>query len=489
MMGRESSKQPQLFYTGINLEKRIRKNHPLRRIEALLDLSFISERVKECYGFNGNVSVPPAVIVKLMLLLVFYNVRSERELMDTVSERLDWLWFLGYDIDWETPNHSVLSKARQRWGVEVFREIFERVVWQCTKAGLVDGRKIFVDASLVDANASNNSVVDRESLKWQVHKGYAELEARLEERDDQDGNGGHGGGMNERYVSTTDLDASVVRQGGCKSKLRYKSHRVVDNARRVITATEITTGAVNEGQRLIAGIDGHHGNTGRSAEVVVADSKYGTKENYFACHDRGIAAHIPDLKRIQDKGERRAGIFSAEAFSYEEETDTYICPGGNRLKRRSHHKGRGSSDYGISDKVCSACSLKAQCTTSKSGRTVHRDYRQEVLDAMRGKARSAEARADLKVRQFWMEGSFGNATRYGFKRARWRGLERVRIQDYLIASVQNMMILIEHGTRKLAEVVALEARRAYCAAKYARLMNVVSEICCRWSFRLAHEAR
>jgi hypothetical protein len=59
--------------------------------------------------------------------------------MDTIPLRLDWLWFLGYDLDSEVPNHSVLSKARARWGVEAFRSFFERVVWQCVEAGLVDG--------------------------------------------------------------------------------------------------------------------------------------------------------------------------------------------------------------------------------------------------------------------------------------------------------------------------------------------------------------
>jgi transposase len=72
---------------------------------------------------------------------------------------------LGYDLYSEVPNHSVLSKARARWGMEAFRDFFERVVWQCVEAGLVDGRKIFIDSSLVDANASNNSVIDTHSLK------------------------------------------------------------------------------------------------------------------------------------------------------------------------------------------------------------------------------------------------------------------------------------------------------------------------------------
>jgi transposase len=95
-----------------------------------------------------------------MLLLILYNVRSERELMNTLPMRLDWLWFLDYDLDSEIPNHSVLSKARNRWGVEAFQRFFERIVWQCVEAGLVDGSKIFMDSSLVQADASNNSVIN-----------------------------------------------------------------------------------------------------------------------------------------------------------------------------------------------------------------------------------------------------------------------------------------------------------------------------------------
>ena len=154
------------------------------------------------YGFNGNVSLPPPIILKLMLLLVFYNVRSERELMDTVPERLDWLWFLGYDLDSEISDHSVLSKARKRWGPEVFRSFFERIVLQCVEAGLVDGKKIFLDASLVDADASNSSVIDLKSLKGQLHQRYQELEARLEKKSDDSSRTYEK--KNARYISATD---------------------------------------------------------------------------------------------------------------------------------------------------------------------------------------------------------------------------------------------------------------------------------------------
>ena len=181
MMGRQPPYQHKFFVSGFNLDKRIRKDHILRKIAEKIDFDFIHEEVKDSYGINGNVSVPPAVILKMMLILILYNVRSERELMSTIPERLDWLWFLGYDLDDEVPNHSVLSKARARWGVFAFKRFFERVVWQCVEAGLVDGKKLFLDSSLIDADASNNSVVDIKRLKKHLEKGYRRLEKRLDD--------------------------------------------------------------------------------------------------------------------------------------------------------------------------------------------------------------------------------------------------------------------------------------------------------------------
>jgi transposase len=175
MMGHQPIYQNKFFITGFNLDKRIREDHPLRKIQEKIDFDFIYDEVKDSYGYKGNVSVPPPVILKMMLLLVLYNVRSERELIGTIPERLDWLWFLGYDLEDEIPNHSVLSKARTRWGVKAFKKFFERIVWQCVKAGLIDGRKIFVDASLIDADASNNSVVDMYKLEKHLNKSYKRL--------------------------------------------------------------------------------------------------------------------------------------------------------------------------------------------------------------------------------------------------------------------------------------------------------------------------
>jgi transposase len=158
MMGKQPPRAPKLFYYGLSLEDRIPADHLLRKIRTQVDFDFTYALVRQHYGVKGNVSVPPPVLLKLMLLLFLYDVPSERELLRPLPYRLDWLWFLGYDLDSQVPDHSVLSKARTRWGTEVFETVFARGVCQCAQAGLVNGRKIHLDGSLVDANASNNSV-------------------------------------------------------------------------------------------------------------------------------------------------------------------------------------------------------------------------------------------------------------------------------------------------------------------------------------------
>jgi len=393
MMGREAPLQSKLFYTNFNLERRIRANHPLRHIAQRIDFDFAYQAVAETYGDNGNVSVPPPMVLKLMLLRVLYNVRSERELMITLPERLDWLWFLGFDLDSPIPDHSVLSKARRRWGVTVFQRFFERIVWQCVEEGLVDGTKIFVDSSLIEANACHSSVIDTHSLQAKLHARYPELEQRLTavEATEQ----APRGAVNRRYVSTTDPEAAIVARG--KPKLLYPTHRVVDPCAEVITATEVTRGDVNEAHRLMPLWAAHQANTGTHAATVVADSKYGTAENFLAASERGIAAHIPDLSRYVATRSDRRGMFHESQFVYDEASDTYRCPTGERLKPKSFHAHRQTIDYAAPKKTCAACPLRDQCTRNTMGRTITR-HLQHASGCVSGLARrkpgSISARAN-----------------------------------------------------------------------------------------------
>lgn len=454
MMGHHPPPQENIFMYNIHIENRVRKDHILRSIQELIDFDFIYKEVEGRYGKNGNVSVPPPVILKLIFLFFFYNVRSERELMETLPERLDWLWFLGYTLESPIPDHSVLSKTRARWGKEIFKQFFGRIVVQCVEKGLVDGTKIFMDASLIDANASNNSVVDAHSLKKYLNKGYRELEKRLEEKDSPRG------GVNARHVSVTDPEASIVRHGRGKAKLQYKTHRAVDALHEVITTVEVTPGAVDEAHRMASLVDGHAANTLARPDTVIADSKYGTIENLLECHDKGINPHMPAVQTKNKSTGSRKDIFPEEQFIYDKNTDSLICPAGNILKRRSFHALRNNIKYAARGKDCKKCGLRPQCTRDSNSRSVQRHIRKEELDAMISITRSHKSQRDIKTRQHLMERSYARGTRYDFDRARWRGLWKVAIQEYIICAIQNIEVLVHYLTKPFSGIAVKPIKEA-----------------------------
>ena len=450
--------QKALFSYQVDLDQRVRADHPLRRLRETVDFTFVRAEVADRYGYNGNVSVDPVVILKLMYLLFSEDVPSERELMRTVPERLDWLWFLGYGLDDALPDHSVLSKARKRWGVEVFEKLFLRVVGQCVKSGLVDGKKIHVDASYIDASASKDSVLKGPPELIAALKGaYQATASKLEDTTTPETTVG----VNDQMVSKTDPDAGLTRVGGGQSRPRYHHHRVVDDAQGVITAIETTSGSITENKRLMGLAQQHEQNTGTAVQTVVADSKYGTVENFVACQQQGMTTHMGDVLAKQKNNPRREGIFPDTDFAYDAGSNTFRCPAGQTMVPRAFNRKRRTWEYHAARGVCAVCALRAQCTRASYGRTIKRHEFQELLVRARAQAQSLDAYRDRRRRQHLAEGSFADAANnYHFKRSRWRRLWRQQIQDFLIATVQNVKILLKVRP-SLPAAGALSIRNAF----------------------------
>jgi transposase len=137
----------------ISLEDLVPQDNFYRRLESRLDLSFVREFVAPLYARGGRPSVDPVVFFKLQLVMFFEDLRSERQLMEVVSDRLSLRWYLGYDLHESLPDHSSLTRIRERFGLEVFRRFFEKIVEECIEAGLVWGEELFFDATKVEANA------------------------------------------------------------------------------------------------------------------------------------------------------------------------------------------------------------------------------------------------------------------------------------------------------------------------------------------------
>jgi transposase len=484
MMSRQKPVQDELFEAPKDLGARVPPDHLLRRVNEVLDLEYIYDEVADRYGAVGNESVPPPTIMRMMLLLILYNVPAERQLFRDLPMRIDWLWFLGYGLSSKLPGHSVLSKARRRWGQAAFERLFVRIVSLCMKANLIDGREVLMDSSLIDANASIDSLFRAQKI---ADAAMNRLDEPAEEKPKRKRKGKGSGPEGEqeaaakepKYRSTTDPDATgAKRRGELRTRPRYQTHRVVDVAHGVITATMVGPGHENESSRLEQLLPQHTELTGLRVETVTADSKYGTADNLEYCEFNKITAYINPLRNtlIRPQPDR----FTECCFLYDEASDTYTCPAGQTLRRKQYRAERDAFRYSAPAKACRDCVARDFCTDGKRGRTLDRPVRMEILDRATVRINSPAGQEHRKRRTWMMEGSFAQSVRFGYKRARWRGLDKMAIQDYLVSAVQNMLLLIrksgqgsQNGPDSREKRMIAAVRRPYrsIAAVFARFFD------------------
>jgi transposase len=208
----------------VSLEDLVPQDTFYRRLEEILDLSFVRDLVRPLYARGGRSSVDPVVFFRLQLVMFFEDIRSERELMRVAADRLSVRWYLGYDLHEPLPDHSSLTRIRERYGLEVFRRFFERIVEMCMDAGLVWGKEVFFDSTKVEANAAVDSLAPR----WVVEahlEGLFEAEGVVyspqEEGEDVPEEGGHeitqlptagDDGLRERNTAKSDWISRAGRQ-------------------------------------------------------------------------------------------------------------------------------------------------------------------------------------------------------------------------------------------------------------------------------------
>ncbi len=161
-------------HPAISLEALVPPGHFYRELERALDLAFVRDLVRDCYADRGRPSVDPVVFFKLQLVLFFEGLRSERQLMRVVADRLSLRWYVGYDLGERLPDHSSLTKIRERYGVETFRRFFEEILERCRAAGLLWGEELYADATKVQANAAYTSYAPRFAVEAHLRQLFAD---------------------------------------------------------------------------------------------------------------------------------------------------------------------------------------------------------------------------------------------------------------------------------------------------------------------------
>jgi transposase len=445
MMGRLNRDQGQLFYC-FNLEEVVPQDHQVRRIAEVLDLSWVRRELTPHYSPLGRPSIDPVLMIRMLIVGYAFAIRSERALCREVQVNLAYRWFCGLGLEDKIPDHSVFSRARnERFrDHDIFRQVFERVVAACIKAGLVGGEGFAVDASLIEADANKSRSIP--GSEWskdidptQAGRAVKEYLATLD-----DAAYGAASEVIPKFVSPSDPAAQWTGAMKSAAFFAYADNYLIDVKHGIIVDVEasraIRQAEVGASRTMLKRTEACFG---IKPEWLVGDTAYGSAPNLnWLVNEQKIAPYIP----VVEKSKREDGVFSREDFSFDEERDIYICPAGKSLRTTGTVVNDDQVLYRARKRDCSACPLKMQCCPKEPVRKVPRSIYEEARDVARayGKTEAYErSRRDRKK----VEMLFAHLKRIlRLDRLRLRGPSGAQFEFTLAAIAQNL--------RRLAKIVS-----------------------------------
>jgi transposase len=422
VIGRQDRWQEDLFVAA-PLSSIIPEDHILKRVDKVLDLSWLRKEVEPLYcNDNGRPGIDPEAAVRLMLAGFFHGIIHDRKLMRETQVNLALRWFCGFRLHEQLPDHSSLTRIRQRWGPELFKQIFERTVRACIDAGLVNGETVHIDSTLIRADVSWESLTTE-------HAGKVLAENKVEETQIS-------GTGKPKKRSTTDPDATLTTSHQTfRMEPCYKQHTAVDDQSGVILNVETTTGELSEGKELLGQIRQIEATTGKKIQTVTADAAYAHSENYACLEQRGTEAVIPP-----QADRKNPPHIPISRFKYDGKHKIVRCP-ANKTLQRSCKTAKGWI-YKVAIKDCSCCLLRSRCfsSTARSRTILICDNYESLLRARRRHRQRDKERVKIYQRHRWrVEGIHGEAkTQHSLRRAVRRGLANVAVQVFLTAAVMNL---------------------------------------------------
>ncbi len=445
MMGDRLVRQDRLFY-DVCLEDRVPPDHLVRRLDAVLELSWLRIELAPYYSHTGCPSVDPELMIRMMLLGYCYSIRSDRRLCQEVDMSFAYRWFCGLGLEGRVPDHSTFSVNRHgRFrDSDVLRRVFDRVLLGCMAAGLVRGEGFAVDASVIEADASRFKRVKGAEIDWTDEElARRPIREYLEALD-----GGNAPTNPERApkaMSPTDPCAAWTTRGRHKVMFGYSLNYLMDMEEAVIMDVEATPTRISkEVDATETMIERSEERFDLKPERIAGDVAYGTGEMLGWLVERDITPHIP----VKDQSETASkGSFVRADFDYDEKQDVYICPTGKTLTTTGRVFSGNTLYYRASKFDCQGCPLKARCCPKSPARRVQRDVNEAARDHTRA-LMETEAYAASNAERKKIERLFGEAKQtLSMIRLRLRGLTGARDEFLLTATIQNLRRLANHTAR------------------------------------------
>jgi transposase len=443
MMGPPVGQLDRLFY-DFCLEDVVPADHLLRKIDAVLDLSWLRGELKVHYSEIGRPSVCPELMIRMLLVGYCYSIRSERRLCEEVALNLAYRWFCRLGLEDRVPDHSTFSVNRHGRFREsdILRTVFEEVVCSCMAAGLVGGEGFAVDASVIEANASRFQRVEGAEVDWtpeqRATRPVQEYLVALESETppinpDQP----------PRAMSPSDPSAAWTTRGRHKVMFGYSLNYLIDMEAPIIVDVEATPTRISKEVEVAETmVERTEEGFGLKPDQLAGDVAYGTGKMLGWLVDRGINPHIPVWDQSEVASE---GKFTRADFTYDKGRDLYICPDGKELKTSGTVHDGTTLKYIAKRSECANCPLKPQCTTGQE-RRLTRDVNQEARDYTQA-LMATEAYETSREERKKIETLFGEVKHVLSRaRLRLRGLSGARDEFLLIATVQNLKRLAQHST-------------------------------------------
>lgn len=493
------------LFTHFQLSDRVPAENFYRRLQSILDLHWLYKATKEYYGTEGQQSIDPVVFFKLILIGYLENLGSDRRIMNTVSMRLDMLYFIGYDIDEPLPWHSTLSRTRQLYGEELFKQLFKDVLKQCIEKGMVSGKRQAMDSAPVKANASMDSLVTKEVLEDAGNYADELISEEPKDGNDENNNGNdkptvsasrnksvqqhhrwkgkkykdHPGGKNERskfvsnhtQYSLTDRDARVSVKPGKPRQLNYLAQISVDASHHVITQIQSDYADKKDSQCLpsllqntLENLEEH----GLQVEEVLCDAGYSSGEALKALEDHNITGYIPNF------GQYKA---TREGFAYDKQNDRYTCSRGVHLPFKriiTTSLGYRMKVYRSSSKDCGKCPLRSVCIGKSDFKKIDDTVDKPFYDRMHHRLQTNYAKGMKKIRQSTVEPVLGTLINYlSMRKVNTRGIGQANKCMLMAGAAYNLKKLLNWKSKKVQTNV-----KALQKAASRPILNLITFIFC-----------
>ena len=458
------------LFLSFQLSQRVPADNFYRRLKESLDLQWLYKSTRSFYGTEGQKSIDPVVFFKLILVGYLENLNSDRKIIEHSRMRMDVLFFLGYDLDEELPWHSTISRTRALYTEEVFKELFSKVLSLCVTKGMLSGRRQAIDSAFVKANASMDSLVEKEIIQDGEHyldelqhddygnqvkqhdnvmkddrdsdtitksrKGSTEEHHRwktmqykgmpkgksVRKSDDDAAESRPRFVSNHTHYSTTDRDARVSVKPGKPRQLNYSMQTAVDMGSHVITNVEAHYADRRDSECLPQVLQNTITNLKEQqlqVQEIAADTGYSSGKALQACIDNNMTAYIPNFGHYKP---------IREGFVFDAQNDRYTCEAkGVHLpykKTYQDKKGYYKKQYRSSAKDCGHCPLRTSCIGGRADyKKLEETIDKPLYDQMHERLQTSYAKRMKKLRQSTVEPVLGTLINFmGLRRIWTRGL-------------------------------------------------------------------